>query len=173
MVEKITAQTFQASLGTKIPSINKGGTNKLEVFSWSNSVMNATLYQKIQRLKEEVKYLEDNKTRFLETIRTLNDTRKIVERSVYLCSEMVLDIADLLIVSRDLPKPETYREAIFKLGEHKIIPAEFAEKFLYIAGLRNYLAHEYIKDTTPTLVDFLEHKIEDVKKYLMLIGKDG
>jgi len=32
--------------------------------------MNATLYQKIQRLKEEVKYLEDNKARFLESIKT-------------------------------------------------------------------------------------------------------
>ncbi len=59
--------------------------------------MNATLYQKIQRLKEEVKYLEDNKVRFFESIKTSTDTKKIVERSVYLCSEIALDIADLLL----------------------------------------------------------------------------
>jgi uncharacterized protein YutE (UPF0331/DUF86 family) len=96
--------------------------------------MNATLYQKIQRLKEEVKYLEDNKVRFLESIRTSTDTKKIVERGVYLCSEMALDIADLLIVSKDFPKPNTYRDAIHKLGEYKIVPVEFAYKFIYIAG---------------------------------------
>lgn len=135
--------------------------------------MNITLYQKIQRLKEEVKYLEDNKIRFFENIRTSMDTKKIIERSVYLCSEMVLDIADLLIVSKEFPKPETYRDAIYKLGEYKIVPPDFADKFMYIAGLRNYLAHEYMKDTTPTLIDFLEHKLEDVKRFLTLLEKNG
>ena len=131
--------------------------------------MNATLYQKIQRLKEEVKYLEDNKVRFLESIKTSTDTKKIVERGVYLCSEMALDIADLLIISKDFPKPNTYRDAIHKLGEYKIVPVEFAYKFIYIAGLRNYLAHEYMTDTAPTLIDFLERKLEDIKRYLTFV----
>lgn len=133
--------------------------------------MNAILHQKIQKLKEEVKYLDGNKTRFLDTIKTSNDTKKIVERCVYLCAEMVLDAADLAIVSRNLPKPETYRDAIYKLGEHQIIPPEFAHDFVYIAGLRNYLAHDYMRDTVPTLVDFLEHKLEDIKKYVKLMEK--
>lgn len=133
--------------------------------------MNATLYQKIQRLKEEVKYLEDNKVRFLESIKTSTDTKKIVERGVYLCSEMALDIADLLIVSKDFPKPDTYRDAIHKLGEYKIVPVEFACKFIYIAGLRNYLAHEYMRDTAPTLIDFLERKLEDIKRYLTFVER--
>lgn len=133
--------------------------------------MNATLYQKIQRLKEEVKYLEDNKVRFLESIKTSTDTKKIVERGVYLCSEMALDIADLLIVSKDFPKPDTYRDAIHKLGEYKIVPVEFASKFIYIAGLRNYLAHEYMRDTAPTLIDFLERKLEDIKRYLTFVER--
>ena len=47
---------------------------------------------------------------------------------------MALDIADLLIVSKDFPKPNTYRDAIHKLGEYKIVPVEFAYKFIYIAG---------------------------------------
>lgn len=133
--------------------------------------MNAILHQKIQKLKEEVKYLDGNKTRFLDTIKTSNDTKKIVERCVYLCAEMVLDAADLAIVSRNLPKPETYRDTIYKLGEHQIIPPEFAHDFVYIAGLRNYLAHDYMRDTVPTLIDFLEHKLEGIKKYITFMEK--
>jgi len=135
--------------------------------------MNATLYQKIQRLKEEIKYLEDNKARFIKEVNTSGDVKKIVERSVYLCSEMVLDIADLLIVTRNFPKPDTYRDTILKLGEYKIIPAELACNLLYIAGLRNFLAHEYLRDTVPTLLDFIEYKLEDIKKFIILIDKNG
>ena len=133
--------------------------------------MNAILHQKIQRLKEEVKFLDDNKTRFLCTIKTSGDTKKIVERCAYLCAEIALDVADVAIVSRNLPKPETYREAIYKLGEHQIIPPVFAHCFAYIAGLRYHLEHDYMRDTVPPLVDFLDHKLEDIKKYITFMEK--
>ena len=62
--------------------------------------MTELLFQKLQRLKEEVAYLKDNRERFLLTLRSSIDTRKIVERSVFLTSEMVLDLADLVIIKR-------------------------------------------------------------------------
>jgi hypothetical protein len=46
--------------------------------------MNATLYQIIQRLKEETEYLEDNKARFIKEVNTSGDVKKIVERSLNL-----------------------------------------------------------------------------------------
>lgn len=134
--------------------------------------MEGVLFQKIQRLKGEVIYLKENKERFLKGIRTSIDTRKIVERSVFLCAEMVLDIADLTLVKRGYPKPASYREAIYNLGEFKVIPEDFAYNFTYIAGMRNFLAHEYLKDTIPTLEDFLNNKIVDVEKFLGLIGEE-
>lgn len=135
--------------------------------------MDNVLFQKIQRLKEEVFYLRTNRDRFLTGIRASIDNRKIVERSVFLCAEMVLDIADLIIVKRGFPKPATYREAIHDLGEFKIIPEDFAYNFVYIAGLRNFLAHEYLKETIPTLEDFLNNKLADVERFLGLIEEKG
>ena len=44
--------------------------------------MNEVLFNKIQRLKEEVKYLIDHKNNFLQTLRSSLETKKIVERSV-------------------------------------------------------------------------------------------
>lgn len=70
------------------------------------------------------------------------ETRKIVERTVYLCAEIVLDIADLLILKKGYPKPSTYSDSIFKLGDYRIVPKDFAYKFVYIAGIRNFRAHD-------------------------------
>jgi len=52
--------------------------------------MNEIIYQKIQRLSEELKYIEDNRERFLNSLKTSLDTKKIVERSVYLCAEIIV-----------------------------------------------------------------------------------
>lgn len=133
--------------------------------------MKEVLFQKLQRLKEEIKYLEDSKDKFLKDIDKSIDTKKIVERSVFLCAEMVLDISDLLIVEKGFPKPATYRDAIYKLGDFNIIPKDFAYDFIYIAGLRNFLAHEYLKDTIPTLKEFLGKGLLDLKKFINHVRK--
>jgi uncharacterized protein YutE (UPF0331/DUF86 family) len=94
-------------------------------------MMEEVLFSKLQRLKEQTKYLVDNKPRLLRTLKSSIETKKIVERSVYLCSEIVLDIADLIIIKNGYPKPSTYTDSISKLGEYGIIPKEFSNKFLH------------------------------------------
>jgi len=84
--------------------------------------MNEVLLQKIERLKEELIYLKSNKQNILKKLDTSIDFKKIAERSVYLCAEITLDIADLVLLQKGLPKPSTYSESIYKLGDYKIIP---------------------------------------------------
>ena len=76
---------------------------------------------------------------------------------------MVLDIADLIIVKRVI-QSLLHIERPSIILEFKIIPEEFAYNFVYIAGLRNFLAHEYLKETMPTLEDFLNNKMADIEK---------
>ncbi|MBI5894313.1 MAG: DUF86 domain-containing protein [Deltaproteobacteria bacterium] len=131
--------------------------------------MREVLFQKIQRFMEEIKYLEDNKDRFLKEVNKSVDIKKMAERSIFLCAEMALDICDILIVEKGFPKPATYRDAIYKLGDFNIIPKDFAYNFVYIAGLRNFLAHEYLKDTTQTLKEFLNKGILDLKEFINFV----
>ncbi len=128
--------------------------------------MREVLFSKLQRLKEETKYLVDNKPKLLRTLKSSVETKKIVERSVYLCAEIALDIADLIIIKKGYPKPSTYSDSIYKLGDYGLIPKEFAQKFVYIAGLRNFLAHDYQKNTAPELEKFLKHGLNDLKKFM-------
>ena len=128
--------------------------------------MKGLLLNKLQRLKEETKYLGDNKPKFLRTLRSSIETKKIVERSAFLCAEICLDIADLVIIDKGYPKPYTYSDSIYKLGDYKVIPKEFAYRFVYIAGLRNFLAHDYQKNTIPELEKFLRHGLKDLKYFI-------
>jgi uncharacterized protein YutE (UPF0331/DUF86 family) len=133
------------------------------------SNMKEVLFNKLQRLKEEAKYLGDNKPKLLRTLKSSIETKKIVERSVYLCAEIVLDIADLIIIQRGYPKPLTYSDSIYKLGEYGLLPKEFAQKFVYIAGIRNFLAHDYQKNTVPELEKFLKYGLNDVRKFIVAV----
>ena len=131
--------------------------------------MNAVLFNKLQRLKEEFKYLTDHKPHFSGALRSSIDTKKIVERSVYLCAEIVLDTADLLLIKKGFPKPSSYSDSIYKLGDYGLIPKEFASKFVYIAGIRNFLAHDYQKDTVPELEKFLEYGLKDIEDFIKIV----
>lgn len=133
--------------------------------------MNPVILNKIERLKEEVKYLTDNKKGFLNSLKTSLETKKIVERSVYLCAEIALDIADLVIIKKGFPKPSTYSDSLYKLGDYGIIPKEFAYRIVYLAGLRNFLAHDYQKSTIPELDRFLKNGLKDIKQYIQEITK--
>lgn len=72
----------------------------------------------------------------------------------------------MVIAIKGLPKASTYSDCIYKLGEYKIIPKSFALKFVYIAGLRNFLAHDYQIDTTAELKRFLKSGIDDIKRFI-------
>lgn len=133
--------------------------------------MNPVILNKIERLKEEVKYLTDNKKGFLNSLKASLETKKIVERSVYLCAEIALDIADLVIIKKGFPKPSTYSDSLYKLGDYGILPKEFAYKMVYLAGLRNFLAHDYQKSTIPELERFLKSGLKDIKQYIQEITK--
>ncbi len=133
--------------------------------------MNEVLHSKIQKLKEEVLYLRKKRTEFLKNIDISIDQKRIAERSIYLCAEIVLDIAEMVISMKGLPKPSTYSDSIHKLGDYNIVPKPFARKLIYIAGLRNFLAHDYQIDTGTTLKEFLKSGIPDIQRFLNYMGK--
>jgi len=133
--------------------------------------MDKVLFQKLERLKEELFYLKKNKPELLKKLKASIEAKKIAERSVYLCTEIVLDIADLIIIIKGYPRASTYSESIYKLGDNGIIPKNFANKVVYIAGLRNFLAHDYQKSTVSELEKFLKSGIRDTEQFIKYIEK--
>jgi len=132
--------------------------------------MSSVLFSKIQKLKNEINYLKDSKDKIIKSAAISGDVRRSAERSVFLCTEILLDIIDMILTEKKIPKPDSYSDAIYKMGEYKIIPGEFAYKILYMAGLRNMLAHDYQKDTIHKIIEFLDSGIADLEKFLNFIG---
>ena len=83
----------------------------------------------------------------------------------------MLDIVEIVISIKGLPKPSTYSDSIYKLGDYDIVPKPFARKLVYIAGLRNFLAHDYQIDTSATLKKFLKSGIPDVRRFIDYMEK--
>jgi len=100
--------------------------------------MNEVLFNKLQRLKEEAKYLADNKPKLLRTLRTSIETKKIVERSVYLCAEIALDITNLILIKKGYPKPSSYSDSIYKLGDYGMITKEFPINLYMLLGFETF-----------------------------------
>jgi len=69
------------------------------------------------------------------------------------------------ICQKGYPKPSSYSDSIYKLGDYGLIPKEFSLKFVYIDGIRNFLAHDYQKNTIPELEKFLKYGLNGLKKF--------
>lgn len=66
-------------------------------------------------------------------------------RYLHLAIECVLDIGESLIAGQGWERPETNREVFLRLGEKRVLPKPFAERFSAVGGLRNILVHDYLK----------------------------
>ena len=126
---------------------------------------------KIKTLQEHLNLLDELKPECKE--RFLED--KIYQGALlhylYLSADSSIELAEMVIKFKELQKSNSYYESIDLLGEHGIIPANFAYEFAKIASFRNFLAHHYER------IDYLEicentlNKLEDIRLYISYIKK--
>jgi uncharacterized protein YutE (UPF0331/DUF86 family) len=90
-------------------------------------------------------------------------------------SDSCIVVAQKVLKYKNIDMAQSYYEAIDLLGEKDILPKEFAYEFAYefakIAGLRNFLAHDYEEVDYLIICDEVLKKLEDVKKFLEYIKK--
>lgn len=68
---------------------------------------------------------------------------RAAERNFQLLADIASDINGQIILERDKPTPDTYRQSFLYLGREKILPMALAETLAESAKLRNILVHEY------------------------------
>ncbi|WP_428739408.1 type VII toxin-antitoxin system HepT family RNase toxin [Sulfurimonas sp.] len=126
----------------------------------------------------------ENKIKTIEEILTLLDQLKsdcknkfLIDKIyqgallhyLYMAADSSIALAEMVIKYKNLTRSQSYYESIDLLGEHGIIPADFAYDFAKIASFRNFLAHHYER------IDYLEicentlEKLEDIRKYLAYV----
>jgi uncharacterized protein YutE (UPF0331/DUF86 family) len=100
--------------------------------------------RRLERLKECLLKLEPLKSKTKEEFLKDPYLQDIVERNLEVAAQACLDIANRVISIEQLEKPRDYYEAILRLGEAGILPADFAEHLAPLGGFRNILVHEYL-----------------------------
>ena len=89
-----------------------------------------------KRYKKEVKFWD-----FYENI----DVQNMVLHCMFVAIQSAIDVANDIIVMKNLEEPSTYKESFEILRKNKIIPERLAKNLMALAGFRNIIAHLYFR----------------------------
>jgi uncharacterized protein YutE (UPF0331/DUF86 family) len=126
---------------------------------------------KLEQLGEYVSVLREYQQYDIEEIRNNRTLRGAVERYMEVSLACMIDICEMIISTEKLKRPDTYREVILVLGQHDILPEEFAKKLAPAAGFRNVLVHMYADIDLEKLYSHLQNDIDDLELFAGYIAK--
>jgi uncharacterized protein YutE (UPF0331/DUF86 family) len=90
--------------------------------------------------------------------------RDIVERNLEVAAQCCIDVSHRIISLEDARKPVDYYDAILRMGELDVLPADFARHLAPLAGFRNILVHEYLAVDWDEVYRALHH-LEDLERF--------
>lgn len=87
-----------------------------------------------------------------------------------IAAQCCIDICHRIISIEGAQKPADYYEAILRMGELGVLPADFAEAFAPVAGFRNILVHEYLAVDWDQVFENL-HRLDDFDEFASAIAQ--
>ncbi|HIH86650.1 MAG TPA: DUF86 domain-containing protein [Methanosarcinales archaeon] len=127
--------------------------------------MNDEIESKLEMLEEYVAILKGYQHHDVKDLMRDHTLRGAVERYIEVALECMIDIGEMIISKEKLKRPDTYRDVFLLLGEHGILPDDFAEDLASAAGFRNVLVHMYAKIDIDRLYYYLENNLEDIERF--------
>ncbi len=127
--------------------------------------MNDEIASKLEMLEEYIAILKGYQHHDVEDLMRDHTLRGAVERYIEVALECMIDIGEMIISKEKLKRPDTYRDVFLLLGEHGILPDDFAKDLAPAAGFRNVLVHMYAKIDIDRLYYYLENNLEDIERF--------
>ncbi|MGM0396466.1 MAG: type VII toxin-antitoxin system HepT family RNase toxin [Bacillota bacterium] len=94
----------------------------------------------------------------------------VVEYNLFISINMMIDIATHAVVDNNLGNPDTLGESFNILNEKDYLSDEEAKTYKNMIGLRNILAHKYLKIDKKIIYDILQNHLKDIKKFIVFIN---
>ncbi|MBT4937168.1 DUF86 domain-containing protein [Candidatus Peregrinibacteria bacterium] len=91
------------------------------------------------------------------------------EREMYIISDLVIQICEIINSNYNLGQGLSYRESIERTLQYLKFEPHTFDEFLMIAGLRNRLAHEYAEIDYSIVYDVYKNNIPELKKLIHTI----
>ncbi len=130
------------------------------------------ILQKIGRIREHLNLLNTLRPDCRQRFATDPVYRGAVLHYLYLLADSCILVAEQLIKLRKLRLPQSYAESFDILGEHGILPPDFAYNFAAVAGFRNFLAHDYEKIDAMLICTEVLARLEDVEIFLQHVENE-
>ena len=127
--------------------------------------------RKIRSMKKYVDFLRSYKSVTEERLEDDYELRSAIERNFHLAIESALDIGEIIISADGFEKPEDYRSVILILEKHKVIPTDFAERFIEAVSFRNILVHMYEEVDIGELHSYLQTNLRDFDDFARCIAR--
>lgn len=120
---------------------------------------------KLQALDEYLGYLKNlqkvNRASFLADYHQFG----LAEHYLHLAIEVLLDVAKLMVVAYQFPRPEEQRDVFRVLHDKRVLSEKLYNKLAGASGFRNVLIHEYEKIDKARVYEYLQHNIDQFKEF--------
>ncbi|MEE8179891.1 MAG: DUF86 domain-containing protein [bacterium] len=129
------------------------------------------LEAKIDIIDRNLNFLKDysgvSEAQFLESYKDV----QAAKFSLLECIEACMDIANHIIASRRLRRPEGYAEAFEILGSEGIIDRKLADGLGDMARFRNLLVHRYGEVDNKRVLSIVQENLGDIESFLESVSK--
>lgn len=120
-------------------------------------------------LIEVVENLEKHKGISQADLKSKLDLLWILERGIYLSIQNLFDIFAHIVTADFDTKWEAYSDIADILFQKKIINENDKNLLIQIAGFRNRLSHGYLSLDAVILIDIVNNRLEDLKRFQKII----
>lgn len=115
-----------------------------------------TIHEKLFRLQEYTKVLEELRSEGREMFFNDRKTQDSATLNLFTSIEMITDIGNHIITEVFQEQAKNYAEVIELLGENGVIPETFAKENEGMTKFRNLVAHDYDKITPEGVYENLQ-----------------
>ncbi len=116
------------------------------------------LLEKLRHLEENIKILGE--IRESTSLSDIYQNKRIeweVRYGLFESIQIVIDISCKVASEYNLGNPQTYKECVNLLEQHRYLSPELSSRIIAMVGLRNILVHEYVEIDMEKLYGYLEH----------------
>lgn len=129
-------------------------------------IKKTVVFELLESLKETVELLRPLQQEQLSQLIADPVRYNGVLHLMHIAVEHVTDISAHLLAGKGLAIPETYREIIIKMGEHGILPLDFARNISAMSGFRNIVVHQYLSVDPALVQKFLVENLTDFERFI-------
>lgn len=129
-------------------------------------MMDATIASKLRELEGYAQQLRKFQSYRYDEIESDLEKTWAIERGLQISIQIIIDVGNHILASIGENQVKDYRDILNKLGQHNILPPQFAAEIEGMAGFRNILVHRYTEVDLRQVYDVLQNRLDDFIKYI-------